>query len=153
MENLINEFHEGVCGGHHAWRETTYKILRARYYWPKLFTDINAKVKACNSCQLFSGKQKLPALCLIPVKIEVPFQQWGLDFIREIHPHSSAQHKWIVTSTNYFTKWVEVVPTRNATDSVVINFLEENILSRFDCPWKIVIDNSQAFKSMEMVSF
>jgi transposase InsO family protein len=58
-----------------------------------------------------------------------------------------------LTTTDYFTKWVEAIPTRNATDSVVINFLEENILSRFGCPRKIVTDNAQAFKSMAMVSF
>jgi hypothetical protein len=107
---------------------------------------VNAKVRACNPCQLFSGKQKIPALPLVPVKTEAPFQQWGLDFIGEIHPHSSAQHKWILTATDYFTKWVEAIPTRNATDSVVINFLEENILSRFGCPRKIVTDNAQAFQ-------
>jgi hypothetical protein len=52
-----------------------------------------------------------------PVKIEAPFQQWGLDFIGEIHPQSSAQNKWILNATDYFTKWVEAIPTRNATDS------------------------------------
>jgi transposase InsO family protein len=36
---------------------------------------------------------------------------------------------------------------------MVIDFLEENILSRFVCPRKIVIDNAQAFKSMAMVRF
>jgi hypothetical protein len=81
-EGVIDEFHEGVCGGHHAWREMTYKILRAGYYWPKLFTDVNTRVRACNSCQLFTGKQKLPALPLIPVKVEAPFQQWGLGLHR-----------------------------------------------------------------------
>jgi hypothetical protein len=48
---------------------------------------------------------------------------------------------------------VEAIPTRNATDSVVISFLEDNILSRFGCPRKIVTDNAQAFKSMAMISF
>jgi hypothetical protein len=48
---------------------------------------------------------------------------------------------------------VEAIPTKRATDSVVIDFLEDNILSRFGCPWKIVIDNSQAFKSMAMINF
>jgi hypothetical protein len=152
-EKVIDEFHEGVCGGHHAWRETTYKILRVGYYWPKLFTDVNTKVRTCNPCQLFTGKQKVSALPLVPVKTEAPFQQWGLDFIGEIHPHSSAQHKWILTATDYFTKWVEAIPTRNATDAVVISFLEENILSRFGCPRKIVTDNAQAFKSMAMIRF
>jgi hypothetical protein len=131
---VIDEFHKGVCGGHHAWRDTAYKILRAGYYWPKLFSDVNAKVRACNPCQIFVGKQKLPALPLVPVKAEAPFQQWGLDFIGEINPHSSAQHKWILTATDYFTKWVEAIPTKRATDSVVIDFLEDHILSRFGCP-------------------
>jgi hypothetical protein len=74
IENVINEFHEGVCGGHHAWREMTYNILRAGYYWPNLFTDVNAKVRACNSCQLFSGNKNIPSLPLILVKEEAPFQ-------------------------------------------------------------------------------
>jgi hypothetical protein len=53
---VIEEFHEGVYGGHHAWRAIAYKILRARYYWPKLFSDVNTKVRACNPCQIFAGK-------------------------------------------------------------------------------------------------
>jgi transposase InsO family protein len=48
---------------------------------------------------------------------------------------------------------VEAIPTRNVTDSVVINFLEDNILSRFGCPPKIITNNVQAFKSMAMVIF
>ena len=43
-EGIINEFYEGVCVGHHAWRATSYKILRVGYYWPKHFSDVNAKV-------------------------------------------------------------------------------------------------------------
>jgi hypothetical protein len=151
--SVTEEFHEGICGGHHAWRATAYKILRVGYYWPKLFSDVNAKVRACHLCQVFSGKQKIPALPLVPVKTEAPFQQWGLDFIGEINPHSSAQHKWILTTTDYFTKWVEAIPTKRATDSVVIDFLEDDILLRFRCPRKIVTDNAQAFKSMAMVDF
>jgi hypothetical protein len=152
-KKVINEFHEGVCRGHHTWREMAYKILRAGYYWPKLFPDVNAKFIDCNPYQLFIGKHKLPALPLVPIKTKAPFQQWGLDFIGEINPHSSAQHKWILTATDYFTKWVEAIPTRKATDSVVMDFLEENILSRFSFPRKIVTDNAQAFKSMAMVRF
>jgi hypothetical protein len=152
-EEVISEFHEEVCGGHHAWRETTYKIMRPGYYWLKLFSDVNSKVRTYNPCELFIGKHKLPTIPLVPIKTEAPFQQWGLDFIGEINPHSSAQHKWILISIDYFTKWVEAIPTRREMDSVVIDFLEENILSRFGCPQKIVTDNTQAFKSMAMISF
>lgn len=39
----------------------------------------------------------------------------------------------------------------NATDSIVMKFIEENILSRFGCPTKIVTDNVQDFSSIKMI--
>jgi hypothetical protein len=92
-------------------------------------------------------------LPLKPISVEAPFQQWGLDFIGEIHPSSSTQHKWILTATDYFTKWIEAVPTRQAIDTVIIQFLENNILSRFGCPTRIITDNATTFKSKRMVKF
>jgi hypothetical protein len=101
-EGVIDEFHKGICGGHHGWRETTYKILRACYYWPKLFTDVNPRVRAWIQCQLFVGKKNLPSLPLFLVNFEDPFQQWGLGFIGEIHLQFSSQHKCILTTTDFF---------------------------------------------------
>jgi hypothetical protein len=102
---------------------------------------------------LFEGKRKLLPLPLKPISVEAPFQQWGLDFIGEIHPPSSGQHRWILTTTDYFTKWIEVVPSRQDTDSVIIKFLENNILSRFGFPRNIITDNATAFRSKKLIDF
>jgi hypothetical protein len=72
-EGVMDEFHVRVCGGHHVWRETSYKILRDGYYWPKLFTKVNTKVQNCVRCQLFKDKQKVPSLPLIPIKTKASF--------------------------------------------------------------------------------
>ena len=82
-QEIMTEIHAGVCGGNLYWKTTANKILRARYYWPTLFTDVFVKVRGCVECQ------KLLPLPLIPISVDVPFQQWGLDFIGEIHPPSS----------------------------------------------------------------
>ena len=108
---------------------------------------------SCQKCQIFEGKKKLLPLPLKPISTEVYFQQWGLDFIGEIHPPSSAQHKWILTTTDYFTKWIESIPSRQANDTVIISFFESNILSRFGCPQNIITDNTVAFKSKNMIGF
>jgi transposase InsO family protein len=81
-----------------------------------------------------------------------PFQQWGLDFIGEIHPASSGQHRWILTATDYFTKWIEAIPTRNTSHKVIIGFLED-IIVRFDCPTRIVTDNTASFKDEPLIQF
>jgi hypothetical protein len=81
-----------------------------------------------------------------------PFQQWGLDFIGEIHPASSVQHRWILTTTDYFTKWIEAIPTRSASHKVIIRFLED-IMSRFGCPSRIVTDNVSSFRVERLIKF
>jgi hypothetical protein len=58
-----------------------------------------------------------------------------------------------LTTIYYFTKWIEAIPTINTTDKVIINFLEENIFSKFDCPRKLITDNAQAFKYVSMIEF
>ena len=68
------------------------------------------------------------SLPLNSIAVNAPFQQWDLEFIGEINHSSSGQHKWILTATDFFTKWVEAIPTRNATDKVIIDFIQENIV-------------------------
>jgi hypothetical protein len=102
---------------------------------------------------VFEGKKKLLPFPLKRISIEAPFQQWGLDFIGEIHPPSLGQHRWILTAMDYFTKWIEVVPSRQAIDSVIIKFIENNILSHFGCPRKIITGNAASFRSKKLIDF
>ena len=105
------------------------------------------------SCQVFEAKRKLQPLPLNPIFVDAPFQQWGLDFIGEVNPTFPGQHRWILTATHYFTKWVDAVPTRQAIDAIVIEFLLRNIMSRFGYPRKIVTDNAKSFTSSKLVKF
>ena len=143
----MEDFHKGDCGGHLFWKTIANKILRAGYYWPTLFDDVFKTIKSCHKCHIFEGRQKLQPFPLKPIEVRAPFQQWGLDFIAKIHPASSGEHQWILTVTDYFTKWIEAIPTRQATDVVIISFLENNILSRFGYPNKLMTNNAIDFKS------
>jgi hypothetical protein len=151
-QKIMFDFHEKVCGGHHFWKTTAYKILRAGYYWPTLFTDVCVKVRACIKCKKFSRKQQLKSLPLKHVVASGLFQQWGMNFIGEIHPTSSGHHRWILTATDYFTKWIEAIPTRSALHKVIIGFLED-IMERFGCSNKIITDNVASFMSDPSIKF
>jgi hypothetical protein len=54
-----------------------------------------------------------------------------LDFVGEINPNSSGKHKYNLTKTYFFTKWVESIPTRETTDTVIMrdmcHFKEKSI--------------------------
>jgi len=88
-EQGIKEFHKGECRGHHFWKTTAHKILRAGYYCPTIFTDVYEEVSNFHECHIFDGRRQLQPLPLKPISIEAYFMQWDLDFIGEIHPQSS----------------------------------------------------------------
>ena len=147
-DKVMQEFHAGDCGGHPYWKTIADKILRIGFYWPTLFADVKKYETSCHKCQIFEGKKKLLPLPLKPISTEIPFQQWRLDFIGEIHPSSSTQHKWILTAIDYLTKWIEAIPSRQSIDFFIISFLENNIISRFGCPQKLITDNAATSKSI-----
>ncbi|XP_059071294.1 uncharacterized protein LOC131865075 [Cryptomeria japonica] len=118
-----------------------------------MFKDTDDWVKKCDIYQQFKGKVQLAALPLKLVIIEEPFQQWGLDFIGLIHPHSSANHTHILLDTNYFTKWVEVVLVKQTSSEVVCDFIKQNILVRYGVLHNIVTDNATNFSSNEISTF
>jgi transposase InsO family protein len=97
-------------------------------------------------------KKQLKSLPLKHVAASGPFQQWGLDFIGDIQPSSSGHHRWILTATDYFTKWIEVIPTRSASHKVINGFLED-IITRFGCPKRIITDNVASFKAEPLINF
>jgi hypothetical protein len=96
-------------------------------------------------CQTASGRQRKPAFPLQPVNIEQPFEQWGLDIIGEIVPHSSKQHRYILTATDYFTKWVEAIPLKVANSDAIIEFIDQFIITRFGVPNALIFDNASYF--------
>ena len=141
---MIKELHDGPDGGHFSARTTAMKIMRVGYYWPSLFHDCHTYVRKCEKCAFFSGKQKLAALPLHPIQVDQSFAQWGLDFIGPINPPSSSGHKWILSATDYFTRWTEVVALKDATEYLVVEFLD-GIVTRFGAPSTIISNNAKSF--------
>lgn len=151
---LLEEMHQGVCGGHYMEKTTAHKILRLGFWWPTIFKDTHHYVRKCDACQRFVGKLKFSGnLPLRPIAVQAPFQKWGIDFIGKIPNKSSGGHSYILVATNYFTKWIEAIPTRRATSKVVTDFVMQNILTRFGCPEVIVVDNAMCFRSQEFSDF
>eukprot|EP00253_Pinus_taeda_P008303 PITA_08303 len=95
-----------------------------------MFRDAHEYVRKCQNCQTSSGRQRKSTFPLQPINIEQPFEQWGLDIIGEITPNSSKQHKYILTTTNYFTKWVEAIPLKTTNSEAIIEFIDQFIITR-----------------------
>jgi hypothetical protein len=84
---------------------------------------------------------KRSAMLLQTIIVEQPFSQWVLDVVDPINPKSSKGHMYILTATDYFTKWPEAVALKRVDSEELIKFLEDNLLSRFSIPDKFITDN------------
>ena len=152
-EHILVELHDGPVGGHLSGETTAHKVLRVGYYWPTLFKDAHAHAHKCEICQVNAGRERRPAIPLQPVTIKNPFEQWRLDVVGEINPNSSKLHKYILTATDYFSKWTKSIPLKVINDTEVIQFLQRKIVTRFGVPNCLVFDNAKYFSSLKIVEF
>jgi hypothetical protein len=66
---------------------------------------------------------------------------------------SSKGHQYILAITNYFTKWVEVIPMKSVTSKDVVNFIKEHVIHKFGIPQTITTDGGSVFISEEFRKF
>lgn len=150
-QKVISSLHEGPVGGHFGAEVTAHKILKEIYYWATLFRDVYSHVRKCVECQKLVEKEKRLAFPLQPVSVETPFQQWGLDVIGEINPSLSSQHKYIITTTDYCTKWSMATTLRKINGN--LSFPTENIITRFAFANSIICDNAKYFSFAKLTEF
>jgi hypothetical protein len=142
--------HDRPTEGHFSRDAIGHKILRVGYYCLTLFKDAHAYSRSYETCQKYVGREYKVVVPLQPIVVEEPFKQCGLEIIGEIHPHSSKQHRYILTATDYFTCWTETIPLTKVNDDVVMNFLEKHIITRFGVPNSLVFNNATYFSSLKL---
>ena len=149
----IGEVHEGIYETHQSAHKMVWLLRRAGFYWPTMFDDCSRYYKGCEACQKFGDIQLAPASMLNLIIKPWPFRGWALDFIGQIHPSSSKGHHFILVATDYFTKWIEVVPLKNMTHKEVIKFILEHIIHRFGISQTLTTDQGSSFISHQVHEF
>ena len=71
----------------------------------------------CDVCQRVNGKLAIVRPELHPIPVKSPWYHLGIDFIGSISPMSLSGNCYILTISDYCSKWVEAIPTPNKTAS------------------------------------
>uniref|UniRef100_A0A2N9EXF3 Uncharacterized protein n=1 Tax=Fagus sylvatica TaxID=28930 RepID=A0A2N9EXF3_FAGSY len=128
-QTVMKEAHSGECGEHQGKKRLYQLLLTLGYYWPTMKKDTADFVKSCHTCQLQANLIHTHPTSLQNMATPWPFHIWGLDLIGPINPPSGG-YIWILVATEYFSKWVEVIPLRKATGAAVANLIREHIITR-----------------------
>ena len=86
---------------------------------------------------------------LFPVISVGPFMKWGIYYVT-CNPASVGGHKYIIVAMDYFTKWVEAMPTFRADGETAGFFMFNQIIARFGIPKVIVTDHGSHFQNRMM---
>ena len=103
-------------------------------------------VTKCDQCQRVVPNIHQPGGILNPLSSRWPFSQWGLDIVGPF-PKAVENKRYLLVSTDYFTKWVEAEPLANIRDVDVKKFVFKNIVTRFGVPHTLISNNGLQFDS------
>ena len=82
-------------------------------------------------------------MLLNPIIVVEIFDVWGIDFMGPF-PLSHG-YQYILVAVVYVSKWIEVVACKSNDHKIVVNFLKENVFSRFDFPCAIISEYGKYF--------
>ena len=74
------------------------------------------------------------------------FEKWAIDFVIPINLLGMrTSSRYIITMTDYLTKWVEVNPVKDCSVATTPQFIFENIITRFGFPRILMNDQGMHF--------
>ena len=69
-----------------------------------------------------------------------PFEKWAIDFVVPIKPQGKMGTRYIITTTEYLTRWAEAQPVKDFMAATAAKFLFEHVLTQFGCPKILMSD-------------
>ena len=83
---------------------------------------------------------KQPAEELSSISAHYPFLKWSMDIVGPL-ANAPGGLKFLLITTDYFSKWVEAEAFVSVRDVDVKNFIWKNIICRHGAPQEIITDN------------
>ncbi|KAI5720182.1 hypothetical protein M8J77_003074 [Diaphorina citri] len=143
LSRIYLENHDAEEAGHSGIIRTYNRITRY-YYWPGMFNDIANYVRSCKLCQSSKARnERVPGGMMYKRKPE-PGRVFYMDLMGKL-PTSSHNNNYILVIQDDFTKYVEIVPLRNATGNTVSQHFKKVVLYRYGKPVSCISDNGTSF--------
>jgi len=150
-KKVMDEIHVSTIG--HLGLLKTYMLLKARYYWPKMYKQLRKYINSCKECQFFNRRGGLvPGPMQLVAPPALAFHRVGIDF-QGPYPITKNRNTYIFVIIDHLTRYVEAWPVKNVTSKCAISILEECVIFKHSCPKEILCDQGSSFTSAEFKEF
>ncbi len=139
--SILSWLHEDM--GHLGF-DRTLDLIRSRFYWPKMASDVENKIKSCGRCV----RRKTPlekSAPLVNIQTTRPMELVCIDYL-SLEPDSK-NTKDILVITDHFTKYAAAIPIKDQKATTVAKCLWEQFLIHYGFPERILSDQGRDFES------
>ncbi len=142
---VFQYFHDSPVGGHLGIHKTIAKI-RGQFIWRGMDRDIANRVRSCETCSLSKPARNTKLGLLSSEVAEKPLEKLFIDYVGPF-PRSKTGNKFLLVCVDAFSKFVWLLPLRNATAQLTVQKLKTHVFQHFGVPGTIVSDNGTQFVS------
>ncbi|KAK3531883.1 hypothetical protein QTP70_034386 [Hemibagrus guttatus] len=138
--------HEAPSSGHPGIRRST-QLLRRRFWWPSLTSDVEEHVRACSTCAQTRTSRQLPEGLLEPLPIpQRPWSHLSVDFLTDLP--DSGGHTAVLVVVDRFSKGCKLIPLKGLPSAMqTAEALFLHVFRNFGLPEDIVSDRGPQFTS------
>ena len=146
LERVIATYHDAPDAAHPGRDETAREILR-KYYYPNISRRVGDYIRQCLTCRTVKKRQlqeKAPLRAHSPRKC---FEIVSLDILGPYKAAKDSGNRYIILAEDVFSKWVEAIAVPRVDGLALAKFLEEQIVSRYGTPRRVISDHGGQFVS------
>ena len=146
MDLILDYYHSSLLGGHQGMNKTLL-TLQQRFFCPRMADYVRSYIVGCHVCQLFKHGKRFSR----------PFQHRKYDLNESTMTNISMDIKYMPTSENGYkyilvmlceiSNFMVTAPLFTATSPEVCKALQDNLISVFGTPVKLICDQDPAFMS------
>jgi len=144
-KEIIKNMHNSVISGHLGKKKTKEKLAQ-RYYWYEMREDISIWISQCEICGANKPPNKSSKAPLGSMPVGAPLDRLATDLLGPL-PVTPRGNKYILTITDYFTKWIEIFAVPDQTAVTCAQIMLNDVVCRFGCPLAIHSDQGRNFES------
>ena len=143
-KGLFAHVHAGSLSVHLG-PDKTLGQLKQAYYRPGMRRDVSLWYKACRQYARGRGPPNRPHGKLHKVMVGAPLDIVAIDILSGL-PTTQEEYKYILVHTDYFTKWSEAYPLKDAEATTCMRAMYSNFFARFGLPIQLHSDQGRNFE-------